>query len=77
MIFLLLFFALKNILVLLAKLNSDELCCPATALNKGVWLLIHFYSIFDRNSVDPDETPHSAAADLGLHCLCPIKGTPG
>ena len=69
-IFLLLFFALKNILVLLAKLNSDELRCPATALNKGVWCtLIHFYSIFDRNSVDPDQTPHSAAADLGLHCL--------
>ena len=25
-------FALKNILVLLAKHNSGELCCPATAL---------------------------------------------
>ena len=21
------------------------------------------------NSVDPDQTPHSAASDLGLHCL--------
>ena len=21
------------------------------------------------NSVDPDKTPHSAASDLGLHCL--------
>ena len=31
-IFPLLFFALKNILVLLAKLNSGELRCPATAL---------------------------------------------
>ena len=31
MIFFLLFFALKNILVLLAKLNSGELRCPATA----------------------------------------------
>ena len=31
-IFLLLFFALKNISVLLAKLNSGELHCPATAL---------------------------------------------
>ena len=30
-IFLLLFLALKNILVSLAKLNSGELCCPATA----------------------------------------------
>ena len=31
-IFLLLFFALKKILVLLAKLSSGELRCPATAL---------------------------------------------
>ena len=31
-IFLLLFFALKNILVLLAKGNLGELHCPATAL---------------------------------------------
>ena len=22
-----------------------------------------------RNSVDPDQTPHLAASDLGLHCL--------
>ena len=21
------------------------------------------------NSADPDQTPHSAASDLGLHCL--------
>ena len=21
------------------------------------------------NSIDPDQTPHSAASDLGLHCL--------
>ena len=32
------------------------------------------------NSVDPDQMPHSAASDLGLHCLqrpvCPnILGT--
>ena len=39
--------------------------------------LYHFYFIFTRNahlslyanSVDPDETPHVAASDLGLHCL--------
>ena len=31
-IFLLLCFALKHISLLLAKLNSGELCCPATAL---------------------------------------------
>ena len=34
-----------------------------------------FYLIFNRNSckqtvcVDPDQMPHSAASDLGLHCL--------
>ena len=25
--------------------------------------------IFNAMSVDPDQTPHSAASDLGLHCL--------
>ena len=41
--FYLLFFALKNILVLLAKPDSSELRCPATALIK---LLITFVVIF-------------------------------
>ena len=41
---------------------------------KGVWLLfiiIMFLeiSVFDANSVDPDQTPRSAASDPGLHCL--------
>ena len=27
------------------------------------------------NSEDPDQTPRSAASDLGLHCL-PVKGSP-
>ena len=40
--------------------------------------MLHFYvSIKLANSVDPDQTPHSAASDLGLHCLlrtvCPIR----
>ena len=26
-------------------------------------------SVFDANSVDPDQTPHYAASDLGLRCL--------
>ena len=26
-------------------------------------------SIFNANSVDPDQTPRSAASDLGLQCL--------
>ena len=25
--------------------------------------------VFHANSVDPDQTPRSAASDLGLHCL--------
>ena len=25
--------------------------------------------VINANSVDPDQTPHSAASDLGLHCL--------
>ena len=29
------------------------------------------------NSEDPDQTPHSVASDLGLHCLCPKNGTLG
>ena len=43
--FLLLFFALKNILVLLANLNSGELRCPATAL-------IIFNFLYDPKSID-------------------------
>ena len=27
------------------------------------------YGAFNANSVDPDQTPHSAASDLGLHYL--------
>ena len=37
-------------------------------------LFRRFYSIFLRkillaNNVDPDQTPHDVASDLGLHCL--------
>ena len=32
-------------------------------------LFCRFYSIFDVNNVDPDQTPHHVASDLGLHCL--------
>ena len=27
------------------------------------------FPVFNANSVDPDQTPQSAASDLGLHCL--------
>ena len=26
-------------------------------------------NVFNANSVDPDQMPHSAVSDLGLHCL--------
>ena len=46
-------------------------------------LFYRLYSIFLRkillaNTVDPDQTPHYVASDLGLHCL-PISlyGFPG
>ena len=27
------------------------------------------FLVFNANSADPDQTQHSAASDLGLHCL--------
>ena len=40
----------------------------------GVWVVFikpcfTEIPVFNANSVDPDQTPHSAASDLGLHCL--------
>ena len=41
---------------------------------RGVWLVL-LLSLFveiselSANSVDPDQTPRSAASDLGIHCL--------
>ena len=37
-------------------------------------LLCHFYSLVSwkillANNVEPDQTPHYVASDLGLHCL--------
>ena len=41
---------------------------------KGVLLVLSVVcfitmSVFNANSVDTDQTPRSAASDLGLHCL--------
>ena len=41
---------------------------------RDVWsvLLLPSFSempVINANSVDPDQMPHSAASDLGLHCL--------
>ena len=38
----------------------------------GYFLLLQCFMeilVINANSVDPDQTPHSAASDLGLHCL--------
>ena len=40
---------------------------------RDVWLVFIIFifleiSELDVNSVNPDQTPHSAASDLGLHC---------
>ena len=33
------------------------------------------FLVFNANAVGPDQMPHSAASDLGLHCLqCPFNG---
>ena len=41
---------------------------------RGVWLILLLpwfteIPVLNTNSVDPDQMPHFAASDLGLHCL--------
>ena len=42
---------------------------------RDVWVVIFLSACFidipvlNANSVDPDQTPHCAASDLGIHCL--------
>ena len=41
-----------------------------TSIRGGRFLLCFIeISVFNANSVDPDQTPHSAASDQELHCL--------
>ena len=35
----------------------------------GLWVVFIITEFLMQNSVDQDQTPHSAASDLGLHCL--------
>ena len=68
MISLLLVFAQKNILVLLAKPDSDELRCPVTALinrvraldrcQKFVYALIKFCICIDKNKIHVVSNAH-------------------
>ena len=58
----------------LFKLNTSD---RSTSNIKSVWLVFYYYHVnrkkknyvFNANSVDPDQTPRSAASDLSLHCL--------
>ena len=41
---------------------------------RGVGSILSFFILFEwkiliANTVDPDQTPHNVASDLGLHCL--------
>ena len=38
---------------------------------RSVFIIIMFYKnpVINASNADPDQTPHSAASDLGLHCL--------
>ena len=46
---------------------------PIKGLSDFFFYYYHLYfieiTVFNANSVDPDQTPRSAASDLGLHCL--------
>ena len=47
---------------------------------KFIWSLLSYFlwKILLANNVDPDQTPHNVASDLGLHCcLWPFYGFPG
>ena len=55
---------------------------------RDVWLVFFFFfflllpyfveiSVLNANSIDPDQTPRSAASDLGLHYQCLFWETPG
>ena len=54
---------------------STIICWMSSFVTLGVpGLFCCFYSIFDgkillAKNVDPDQTPHYVASDLGLHCL--------
>ena len=59
-------------ILFLLKIRTPQLFTMHFCLNLNVILLLMDVSkIADRvaNSADPDQTPRSAASDLGLHCL--------
>ena len=56
--------------------SSTYICWTSPFVILGVFF--RFYSILLANTVDPDQTPHYVASDLGLHCLpITLYGFPG
>ena len=48
----------------------DESICHFRVVGSVVWLLFYFLrKVLLANNVDPDQTPHYVAFDLGLHSL--------
>ena len=48
----------------------DESICHFRGVGFILSLLVYFWWKFLlANTVDPDQTPHNVASDLGLHCL--------
>ena len=59
---------------MLSKLFYHNSLERSISNRRGVWLflLLRYFIetlVLSANSVDPDQTPHSAASDLLLHCL--------
>ena len=57
----------------------DESICHLGVCRAYFVAFIHFgWQILLANTVDPDQTPHYVASDLGLHCLpMTFYGFPG
>ena len=39
------------------------------SINKVDYYYYYYYYVINANSIDPDQRPHLAASDLGLHVL--------
>ena len=47
----------------------DQVSYPGPSLPSCYQAIFVEVTIFYANRIDPNQTPHSAASDLGLHCL--------
>ena len=47
----------------------DESICHFRGVGYILALSFYYRKVLSANTVDPDQTPHNMASDLGLHCL--------